>query len=262
MEIQSERPQTEDTIEIQSEQPKTGESMETQSEQPKTGVSMEIQSEQPRIGNTTDIQFAQPQKKSNKKIFIAMSAIMLVVVLVGAAFLAGKLMNKQSTGPMRQIISGEPGGIINGSSDLSGVQVSEGSSIPIDLKPALELPTTPPETNGVFTRRVDNSIFLGTGSLGITVLAGPSGSGEEANPSYDGPEVEIVVTKETRIYRDVTPFDINLPSGSIQQTVEIGNLDDFNSMTMITVWGRKIGDRIVADVILYQAAMVQIDPNQ
>ena len=247
MEIQSERPQTEDTIEIQSERPQTGESME-------------IQSKQPRIGDTTDIQFAQPQKKSNNKIFISMSAIMLVVVLVGAAFLAGKLMNKQPAGPMNQIISGAPGGGMNGISGQSAIV--GGESIQTDFKPAPELPTTPPETTGVYTRRDGNSIFLGTGSMGIVISSGSAGPGEEVNPTYDGPEVEIVITKETRIYRDVTPFEFNPssgPSSSIQQTVEIGNQDDFNSMTVLTVWGRKIGDRIVADVILYSAGLVQID---
>jgi hypothetical protein len=73
--------------------------------------------------------------------------------------------------------------------------------------------------------------------------------------------VEVVVTKETRLYRDATEFDPENPSAALQQKVEEGNLDDFNSMSMITVWGKKTGDRIVADVIFYSQPMMVKNMN-
>ena len=72
----------------------------------------------------------------------------------------------------------------------------------------------------------------------------------------DGPKVEIVVTNETTIYRETTALaePPSVESGetqTIQQTVEESTLDDLNSQSMVTVWGRKSGDRIIAEVLFY-----------
>jgi hypothetical protein len=42
------------------------------------------------------------------------------------------------------------------------------------------------------------------------------------------------------------------PEGQkIQQVVEPGSLDDIGESSLITVWGKKTGDRIIADVLVY-----------
>ena len=61
-----------------------------------------------------------------------------------------------------------------------------------------------------------------------------------------GPKVEVVITGETIVYR--TSYEIS--EISVQQAVEETTLDDLNSEMMITVWGRKNGDRIIADISL------------
>jgi hypothetical protein len=71
-----------------------------------------------------------------------------------------------------------------------------------------------------------------------------------------GPQVEVVVTTETLIYHDITQPPAHRPSGDdprvLQQTVEEGTLDDLNnSQSLVMVWGRKSGDRIIADVLVY-----------
>jgi hypothetical protein len=45
----------------------------------------------------------------------------------------------------------------------------------------------------------------------------------------------------------------DLPSGgpTIQQVVEPGTLDEIGDGSMLTVWGKKTGDRIIADVLVY-----------
>jgi hypothetical protein len=55
------------------------------------------------------------------------------------------------------------------------------------------------------------------------------------------------------IYRDVTqiPAPVNGEIHNLQQAAEEGTLDDLNSRTFITTWGRRSGDRIVADVLFY-----------
>ncbi len=70
----------------------------------------------------------------------------------------------------------------------------------------------------------------------------------------DGPKVEVVVTNETVIYRDTTqPGEppSTAKEQTIQQTVEESTLDDLSSQSMVTVWGRKSGDRIIAEVLFY-----------
>ena len=66
-----------------------------------------------------------------------------------------------------------------------------------------------------------------------------------------GPKVEVVVTGETTIYRDNFEFGQG-ENSSIQQTVEETTLDYLDSQKLITVWGRKNGDRVIADILLVQ----------
>jgi hypothetical protein len=47
-------------------------------------------------------------------------------------------------------------------------------------------------------------------------------------------------------------FDGPPPEGQkIQQTVEEGSLDDVGQSSMLTVWGKKTGDRFIAEVLVY-----------
>ena len=74
-------------------------------------------------------------------------------------------------------------------------------------------------------------------------------------PTADGPKVEVVVTSETLIYCDVTAMSMEPPENNetttVQQVVEPCTLDDLTSDTMLMVWGRKSGDRIIADVVVF-----------
>ena len=201
--------------------------------------------------------------KSKKPLVLGLAALALVVLLAAAAFLAGRLMNrKPSSGPQSQMLGGPAGGgglaFKADSSGSSGPSFSsgDGETIQLDFTPAEELPTTTPAANGLFTKRDDNSIFIGTGQASISVMVGPDGNSSDTSASYDGPEVEVVVTKETLIYRDATQPDPENPGAAIKQEVEPGSLDDLNSQSMVTVWGRKTGDRIVAEVILYSVPMM------
>ena len=68
-----------------------------------------------------------------------------------------------------------------------------------------------------------------------------------------GIRVEVVVTGATMIYKDVTeiPPPVNGEIHNLQQAADIGTLEDLNSDTFITVWGRRSGDRIIANVLFY-----------
>ena len=66
--------------------------------------------------------------------------------------------------------------------------------------------------------------------------------------------MEVVINNETKIYVETTqPLNVPPTSGEtqvLQQTVDEGSLDDLTSQSFVNVWGRKSGDRIIAEVVL------------
>src|SRR6185503_14219405 len=110
---------------------------------------------------------------------------------------------------------------------------------------------------GLFVERKDKTIVIQSVSLkaGGGGMVVESGGGESVAGSPadldSGPKVEVVVTNETTIYRETTDLS-GLPPGeheNIKQTVEESTLDDLNSQSMVSVCGRKSGDRIIAEVL-------------
>jgi hypothetical protein len=121
------------------------------------------------------------------------------------------------------------------------------------IQPAEELPDRPADVSGLLGHRQDNSIFVGAGKVTMDVQQDRSGNAQTTS-NYDGPIVEVVITSQTIIYEDVTSkqFSGPLPEGQkIQQVVELGSLDEIAESCLITVWGRKTGDRFIADVLVY-----------
>ncbi len=170
--------------------------------------------------------------------------LVLVLLLAGAAFVGARLMNGQGL----PFVSA--GGGSGPSLSLGG---PGGKMVKLDIEPSKELPQTPADVNGLFDHRDDNSIFVGTGKLTMAFKKDPSGN-VETSSNHDGPTVEIVVTSQTKIYKDVTmkQFDGPPPEGQkIQQVLESGSLDDVGQSSMITVWGKKTGDRFIAEILVY-----------
>ena len=165
----------------------------------------------------------------------------------GAAFVGGRLLNGQglpglSGGP--QVMTG-PGG-------QTSVRIGPG-----DIQPAKELPQTPADVRGLFDHRQDQSIFVGTGNVTMAVKKDPSSGKVETSSSHSGPVVEVVVTAQTKIYKDTTMQQFNGPppqGQKIQQVVEPGSLDEVGQNSTITAWGRKTGDRYIADMLVYTTA--------
>ena len=159
--------------------------------------------------------------------------IVLVVLLVTAAFVGGQLFNRQ-VNPLDGAV-----GIL----DEHSFQ-----SIEVTVIPAEELPTTQADEFGVFVRREDNSIF-------IEIRNDPKNS-TSGGESPAGPVVEVVVANETAIYQEVLvgrPDD----AGEIQQEVTEQTIEDIGDTSFIWVWGRKAGDRIIADVLLYSVPVMK-----
>jgi len=168
----------------------------------------------------------------NQKLMVSLG---ILVVLVGvAAFIGGRLLN-QRVGPIGL-------GMPMGNGDVM--------SISIQITPAPELPSTRADITGLFVERKDNTIVVQAVSFG----AGVGGvSGDSPLDEDSGIKVEIVVTSASMVYKDVTQLSapVNGEIHNVQQAVAEGTLDDLNSQTFISVWGRRSGDRIIADVLFY-----------
>ena len=170
----------------------------------------------------------------------------LIVIVGAAAFIGGRMLNG-NLGPLGLRIPMGGGGDV--------VTVS------IQITPAPELPTSKPEVVGLFAERMDKTIVIqsvpmdaGQGG-GFVVVSGGEGEAVAGSPlDNGGPKVEVVVNNETRIYIETTqPLNVPPTSGEtqvLQQTVDEGSLDDLTSQSFVNVWGRKSGDRIIAEVLL------------
>ncbi len=179
-----------------------------------------------------------------KRNFILIAGIVVLLALLGgAAFVGGQLLNGQ--GLPVQASSG-------GLKMAIGQGAKPGQTFQLDIQPAKELPQTPAEAKGLFDQRKDNSIFVGTGLVRMMAQKDQSGN-VTTSATHDGPTVEVVVTSQTTVYRDVTmkQFSGQPPSGKIQQVVELGSLDEVGKDSMVTAWGKKTSDRIIADVLVY-----------
>lgn len=194
-----------------------------------------------------------PNPKKSKLPYVI--GALLIVVLAAATFVAGKYLNRggsnSSNGPM--------GG--SGPSLSIGGPGGEAQSFKLDIEPAEELPKTEPETRGLFVERKDNSIFIGTGRVTFMASVGEGGGDPVVDTDYDGDKVEVVISNDTIIYRDSTELDPENPEETVQQTVELGTIDDISPQSSITVWGRKAGDRIIADIIVFSSPFMMKAPG-
>jgi len=167
----------------------------------------------------------------NKKLYVIWGVVILLVGL--AAFLAGRLINPT----LGNVALGGPNG--------GRVSISLN-----DITPAPELPSTKADITGSFVERKDNTIVV----LAVSFGGGVGGvSGDSPLDENSGIKVEVVVTGETEIYKDATQFPppVNGEIHNVQQAAEPGTLEDLNPQTFITVWGRRSGNRIVAEVLFY-----------
>lgn len=184
----------------------------------------------------------------NKKLFMLLS---IAVLLVSAAtFIAVRYF------VLPRNAEGSPGGNVISLRGPDG----QTKTYNLNIKPAAELPATNPTVNGIFVDRKDNSLFVGTGDINVIVEAAP-GEEPQTDTNFSGPQVEVVVSAETVVYKDTTELNADDPGAEVQQTVEESTLDEIGKQSSITVWGRKSGDRIIAEVLLYSNP-VMIRPPQ
>jgi hypothetical protein len=185
-----------------------------------------------------------PPKKKRTSLIIG-GVVALIVLLGGAAFVGGRLLNNQPAQPNGNgglMVKGGPGG---------------GQAVSLEIESAKELPEAKPEAMGIFAERTDNSIFVTIGNK-FMVQVDKNGT-VNTQTDGNGDKLEVVVTGDTKIYKDVTEASLEGPppaNGKVQQKVAAGSLDDIGSNSFVSAWGEKRGDRVIATVLMYSQPMM------
>jgi hypothetical protein len=167
----------------------------------------------------------------------------VIILLAAAAFMAVRYFMQ----PRNVVVGSDSGGPML---SMQGPGGGEAQTFKLDLKPAEELPTRQPDERGLFVERKDNSIFIGTGRVTL-IATSKDGEQPKVDSNFSGPKVEVVISADTVIYKDTTKLDEENPGAEVQQTVELSSIDEITQQSSITVWGRKAGDRVIADVVVF-----------
>ncbi len=166
--------------------------------------------------------------------------VVVVLLLAGAAFVGTRMLSVQG----RAATDGG-GPVMMISTDGGGTTQS------IEIQPSAELPDSSPDAAGIFTRREDSSIFVGTGEITMIVEDG------QAAASAKGPEVEVVVTHDTEVYRDETMRQhTGGVSGKVEQVLAPGSVEEIVETSIVSAWGEERGGRVLAEVLVYTPPMV------
>ncbi len=201
-----------------------------------------------------------------KKIVISLAVVAGIVVLAGAAYLAMSLMTPGRADTNSLGVLAAPGG--------KGLGFGGGKvTIKVEVAPAPELPQSPPDVRGRLIETKDNSLTVGSfaeNPAGVSSATGDATKGGNSPSTTtegdNSPSIttEVVITQDTKIYRDAT-FDAMKPpaDGKIQQKVEPYSLAQAakDGVDSVTAWGAKRGDRLIADVVVLGRNMVFIQKS-
>jgi hypothetical protein len=176
-----------------------------------------------------------------KRMVLAVVAAVALALLGGAAYVGSRLSGSSLlTGGNREVMVSESDGLAR----MRGTMV--------ETEYAPEMPQEPPEVAGLFVRREDNSLFVGTGQLSAVKVGGDRGGPAEWDFRHDGPVVEVVGTHDTQVYLDETLRQLGglPPAGPVRQVLRPGSLDELEPNCTVSAWGDRRGDRVVARVIV------------
>ena len=156
---------------------------------------------------------------------------------------------------VQQLSSPVEAGLPAGAQVFEDVYIDDGGA-PVTVKtiilPAPELPTDEDGVGGVFVRQEDNSYYVGTGSTSVNVTI--TNGVPETAVSFSGPEVEVVVNRDTIFYEDITEVSFEATESkeqTLQQKVrQIDPPAELEGAYSMSAWGERRGDRVVATTVV------------
>jgi hypothetical protein len=218
------------------------------------------------MNETTSPSTSEAIRKVSRRGALVAGGVGVIALLGGAAVVASRLSAppQASDGGVMAAAPGSSAGV------PAGQPIQRTFKGP-NIKNAPEVPSAPPDVQGIFRKREDNSLFIGTGNITLAIppmnASGENSTGGEMTADSDGPEIEVVVTRKTQLFKDITPITMAaIESGAeIQQTLEpIESLDalaeSLGKADGLSVWGTRNGDRYVASLILYRPPVMLSAP--
>ena len=183
----------------------------------------------------------------NRKMLGIVGIGLLLIILGAGAYTAVKLTAAQDK---------PEAGLPAGAMVFEDV-MDDGTGNPVTVKtiilPAEGLPERPSEAGGVLVKQVDNSYFVGTGSISvnISVVNGETSTAVD----HSGPEIEVVTNRDTQFYRDVTKVSFTAAESKEQtlqqEIVLVEQPETMPAGANMQVWGEKRGDRVIAEIVVY-----------
>ncbi len=177
----------------------------------------------------------------------------VVALLAGGAYTAVQLLAE----PQPETA------VAGGGRVMQSVQVGNDGvavSVQTTILPAPELPQESAAAFGIVLGRQDDTLKIGTGDVELAVeVQVDAATGQEQTsvvPSTNGPELEVVLTRDTRLYRDVTDLGSQMPDGSGEVTITqavrpVTHAGQIENQMEVQVWGERRGDRIIATVLVF-----------
>jgi hypothetical protein len=190
------------------------------------------------------------KKSSRKTIYWIIGGVLIVALLAGGVFMAMRLLNQKP----QQALNGGGGG--NLSLRTGGGPGGAGKSVSIHIIPSKELPQQNADMRGMVVKIENNSLYVG--EMQQMMVSNINGK-ISTSPTPAGPYTEVVVSQDTKVYKDVTMDSMPDPSTAsngtteVQQQLEAGSISDVvPGNTSVQVWGQKRGDRLIAEVVVLQ----------
>ena len=187
---------------------------------------------------------------------LIIGSIVVVTILAGAAYLGAQMV----TAPEQAAANSSGGGNSGRVMEIVADDGNGAFALSITFEPAPELPNRPAETSGILVKREDNSFFIGTGDIAVDVDVDGDTGEETLITHHSGPEIEVLISHDTLIYKDITEMDIE-PSArqngemTVQQVVQPATTpEEINENSELEVWGQRRGDRVIAEVLVYRPA--------
>lgn len=183
--------------------------------------------------------------------------VVVLAVLIGGAITAVTLL-AESNNSSNSAEAAASGGRMMQSVEVGndGVPVS----VQTTILPDEDLPDEQPEVSGIVLAREDDVLTLGTGDIDVSVeVKVDAATGQEQTtvvPSTNGPELEVVLTRDTLFFRDVTDVAGQQPAASGEVTITqevqpVDNPDLIEPQMEVQVWGERSGDRITAEIVVF-----------
>jgi len=168
-------------------------------------------------------------KALKRKMAIGFGVAILVVVLVSAAFVGGQLLNGQGVAPA------------NPKSEIVNFTVLQPPELPIRMH----------DTSGYILRRDGNSFVICDGIS--TTLINKDGTLSQQIACRKSEE-EVVVSRETGVYKENPLPNAPQPGQTVQLTVDPLDLNACGLNSRVFVWEQAQGNRMAASTFLCRPA--------